>query len=1128
MFSSILSGNYVNRYPSPQKLIKKHRGDLVDGICIALLAEGVLNPKDKNVTLIGGCSINEIDAAIEHEWQPERRIFCRPVDKDKKMLARYEATLNLPAGSYSVTEAVRRYLPKHFPMCKYLVIDFPPVPSQQQTEFLANNGYDNEAKRLVLTVNHGMLKKMSKGETYTLPKVRSLDDDKSHYRIPNDERIQFESMNSVITKICRKINGVELPITFENGVGNKDQVRGQFILYLMQQAEMLFGALGGCYISIPLRTIMQTKSSLLGAFWLVYNKPWKEVLKSEASLIESLYSNLLIPINHRLQSLIVIRQSEKMHLAQSRSASAAILSRNMAHHIGSHVILRSTVDDVYRRLKEFFICPPHKNISDYWARQSIARLKTRIDLFIQEKADFLAEITTDPNSSSDSKRMMRDVVHPFVGNALLMDTLARNEGFGYRTKNECTLKISLCMKQERSCTCLLGPNPPPYDPEFAKPKHRKMAEKEMSAEELTTEQNSALLDPEIAMPGQLGHYALYGILENIIRNAAKHGKSDEEEDFLHVHLHVEDDPAAPRDYFRLSIWDNRSKPDKKITAKIPGSQKNERFLADHLNDWLKADLIDEQGRVRREAWGIAEILICANLLAGNTDYKYDIQTVSITAGQTPDENQVATNCNGSEVRCRERRVIYNIRLLKAKMAVFVGKSFCEKWSARRRELELAGILIFEDAERLHEYMEQSTARQAFRFAVIENNVFRAVEEAKLRILRAGLPFRIIRVNGDFDRRDLIIRENSGDVLVKNNPFLLSAGELTPNRLHKQLWKTWLDGIRADHKSVTVGVYLDVGSEDARYKKWAKSTEWFNEDRSGSVSMCVQGTQGAIKGDLANAASVCVGFDRHGYIRMGEYLKPIDCYEVFAKGSPDYSEIMSSVLPINSESFWALPYAMAEAGLLRILVIDERFAEWAMTEYGNNKDNKDFEVLKRLRGKELGQSTPCLWHMAWRAKIFIATHLGVGEEPPRPLHPDSYARAEKSSNGKGQEAKTACPRLELRLTNKGLKLLKMDALGNGVNLSDDMAPFDIVVIHQGVLETHCSDEHQEQALGDWITKSNPWLVIESGRGIPPKIQKRAIRFLSFSALEQALTVNGIGKLVLTRRLMALPRFVEKGL
>ena len=55
---------------------------------------------------------------------------------------------------------------------------------------------------------------------------------------------------------------------------------------------------------------------------------------------------------------------------------------------------------------------------------------------------------------------------------------------------------------------------------------------------------------------------------------------------------------------------------------------------------------------------------------------------------------------------------------------------------------------------------------------------------------------------------------------------------------------------------------------------------------------------------------------------------------------------------------------------------------------------------------------------------------------------------------------------------------------------------------------------------------PWIVLESGRGIPPSVKKMYNeKFISFSVLERAFRNGRVGKIGLTQALMELTRRSE---
>jgi len=900
------------------------------------------------------------------------------------------------------------------------------------------------------------------------------------------------------------------------------------------------------------------------------------------------------------------KNSSELKNRATRAASAAILSRNMSHHIGSHVMPRATVKDVKARLGALYEgskTSPEKLDGYPRVSKSIERLKTVLDDFIQKKADFLAEVTTDPNSSSDSKRIGRDILAPLMRNALLMDNIARNEGFGYpmrslrdlppMTKDErdewwktadkdmrnwwkkdltdadvsqlskmqggtqfrfaemlvrmrSTLRLSLCVREDGQCRRILGPELPPYDPLYG----YEPGGNAEQPDQFGVNAACAHLDPMIAVPGMVGQYALYGIFENIIRNAAKHSPNKNDTAGLHIHLHIEDDGE---DYYRLSIWDDRADP-ANVTknSRIPGDKKGEqreRRLAEHLQCWAEADLIDPSGAVRREAWGVAEIVICANLLAGRRQFDYQPGVIEIAEGPSPHEGLDALSCKGQGVShegCQKKRLIYRIRLLKAKRAAFIGSRFAETWASQLDSWKMEGVYVFDSVDALKTFLGRCESRQAFQFAVfdggsLEESAFGDGDGKADAAFLSALPFRVFWLAAD-----AIINTPAElrAACLMNNDFADLGQAPSSDKLMERLWQLWIGNnkllnphLQEEPVKVTDVVYLDVKEGQAPYKVWKPHVESFNAKQNCPVKVFLaRKPSGGIGEEFLKGNSIRAGFLRHRDPTQGS-LTSHDMFEVFGKRSADCDMLLGAALPTEKHPFWELPYAMAEAGLVRILILDERMAERAMTPLSQTQTNLSGDLARRLL--EEPNWTPCFWHMAQRAKVYIATHLQVGNDDRdmKPLHEQSYSDAERRSESASDGTQPACPVLKIRIERDGLGVAvngySRFSRENADEANEKAPTFDIVVIHQGVIDTRRPKnatgecEISEETMHAWITKKHKWLVVESGRGIPPGLQKKPIRFLSFSVLDQAMTPDGIGKLLLTRRLMALPRFVDNG-
>lgn len=886
------------------------------------------------------------------------------------------------------------------------------------------------------------------------------------------------------------------------------------------------------------------------------------------------------------------RHDKAMH-----AASAAILSRNFSHHIGSHVLPRATVKQIMERLKKLYENDQSLEIlyGNMRVSKSVERLKTNLDDFIQKKADFLAEVTTDPNSSSDSKRLGRDILAPLMRNALFMDNIARNEGHGYplhtlplpdaedaqwwretdarikqgweeklskaqldklngdnyrepeprrlaqlQMRMRSTLNLSLYVSKKddikgSSCYRILGPDVPPYDPDYGLAPNKK-------PEQFSVDADCAPLDPLIAVPGMVGHFALYGIVENIIRNAAKHGKKEDKGHGLHIYMHVEEEEDN-EDYYRLRIWDDRTDTEKTITSPIPnqpGVNPVERRLAKHLQSWAEEDLIDPSSEVRRDAWGVAEIVICANLLAGQRQFDYRREVVEIVEEPSPIESCNVLTCKGQDATregTQKKLLIYRLRLLKAKRAVFVGRAFTEAWSTRMKPLNTEGVYAFATIDELKTYFKKSEGCQAFQFAVFDGNTLAAVgemEDMDREEFLAKLPFRVFWIaSGDAASNGTAPIPRA--VRLDKNPFADLGAAPSADAVMEQLWQRWIGSENTElnpyRKPVTDVIYLDVPADAEPYKGWKTAAHQFNEKSTCPVKMCVRGTNGAVEGEEGEPDKTIRSAIVHHQDMLGQ-LGQDDMFESFGKRSADCDLLLGAVLPRENypDDFWELPFAMAEAGLVSILILDERMAERAMTPYAGDSSIRS-RLLER-RPDDVYTWEPCFWHLAHRAKVYIATHLAVGDNTePTPLH-ESFTDAESQHNAAKGSTRPTCPSLKIRISSEGLAVAEYDRYcpdGERKSPEEELPKFDIVVIHQGVIDTFkpkTGNGNGDETMRNWILMTHPWLVVESGRGIPPDLQKKPIRFLSFSALDQALSLDGIGKLLLTRRLMALPRFADK--
>jgi hypothetical protein len=191
----------------------------------------------------------------------------------------------------------------------------------------------------------------------------------------------------------------------------------------------------------------------------------------------------------------------------------------------------------------------------------------------------------------------------------------------------------------------------------------------------------------------------------------------------------------------------------------------------------------------------------------------------------------------------------------------------------------------------------------------------------------------------------------------------------------------------------------------------------------------------------------------------------------------------------------------ETASFKILVLDERVAE------------KAFECVP------IGDITVERFKRLSLMNIFISTHV--------------YKGGEDIPIGKNVKNKAFCLNIE-----KGKPSIKYE--DEGIIREEDS--FDFLIVHQGVLENkeireliakkidinnqpENNIQKEIETVVDEILKYIPYVVVDSGRGVPPNLPQNA-KFISYSAIQGTLLRRQPSKFSLTRELMRLTSRKER--
>ena len=277
-------------------------------------------------------------------------------------------------------------------------------------------------------------------------------------------------------------------------------------------------------------------------------------------------TNQLLPIYHNLIS-------KKELLEESiKSAISAIMARNMSHNLGSHFI--SNTKHYFSNLAE--------SDTDEQRQKDYRGIRHTLQ-YIQERMDFIATIvSTDrfPYGPVNVKSQIFDELtpdefgdrHDKATTNFLLDYIVFSEDIS-KQSNLLSSSIKLSLKL--------------ISDEGIKFGGQNKQENQEAKEEF------AKLN--LAVPGGiLGRHAIFTIIENVIRNSAKHDKESIPEDGLIVSVKIDKD--------HLVIFDNKKNANKEINGVILKKELNERYT--------KIKILSE-GAIDKSNKGLKEILISA-------------------------------------------------------------------------------------------------------------------------------------------------------------------------------------------------------------------------------------------------------------------------------------------------------------------------------------------------------------------------------------------------------------------------------------------------------------------------------------------------------------------------------------
>ena len=772
----------------------------------------------------------------------------------------------------------------------------------------------------------------------------------------------------------------------------------------------------------------------------------------------------------------------------TKSALSAIIVRNHSHHIGSHVMPRATAEKVRERVKELVV-----DLEKNKLNKIVGILKDKLDEYIQKKADFTAEIATEPLTTTKSMKFIDEVVMGFATNTLLMDNIGANEGIRYRSLDDNRLKINLLRNGEKWSTLKYKPTTPTTGccRQTNTPLEFPYSTQCFCGEELERLRNKDVEDDiTIALPGCLGEFAIYAFLENFIRNGIKHNKKlidSKKNGNFEVSVNVrnlEENSKDKDEFYRLEIWDNLTDPCKKVTVKDENGNDKQIDLYLYLKGFIDLPIVNNDGTLRKEAWGMAEMKIMATLLRGSTDF-----------------TNMSKNLTVDFKKGNKKRLVYRFYVMKPKNVAIISDKSDEEINRQNQNQNKYGIWWFKSIDELKNHVLKGSSPVSFKFLIIDKSKPGLDELKKIKPL---LPFRImITEAGDKTPNSNWYSTISKDDMCKirndNGEGILCI-----------TWKAWTENClkKKEYSGLCLFLYFQQDNETEPTKSWWKAAKKSEKEL---INLSILSNEKDRKTSDGEDNSVIVNdpvkkkiltYDRHfwgySYLENNQREKDIVFHEAFDKGSSDFIHIFA---PYRSNE---IVYELVEAALLKVLVIDERIAEVAYDEL-NIEDH-----AHRAYG---GQGRLLA---AKKAGVYICTHVCINNDAaPQPLH--------TSINDKKP---IICVKFDVK--NVSNSKIKADIFYcEGKKCSEckgQKIDMDAVIIHQGVLENFFKETLESNKYNTFLEalqESIPYVIVDSGRGIPAKLPDVA-KFLPFSLLEDFIMKDRIAKYSLTKNIMSLTR------
>ena len=417
----------------------------------------------------------------------------------------------------------------------------------------------------------------------------------------------------------------------------------------------------------------ESERRALDAWRLSFEYPDYALLPEDKEVLERQYWHEQIDIwSIVLPKVLLQRENVRREREALRQAVSAIMGRNMSHNIGSHVLARyrAAVKDKGDRT----FAPEKGPLSSFLT-------------YLQQRMDFLADVATSDRAFRFQTLSLQEQI-----NQLNYDKLSELLG----SDGEATIEPILLR--------------------FITGKERLTATVNYKSE----------ADVQFACPGgEIGVHALFIILENIIRNSARHGGGSGAQ----VELTVSVGEADDKDLLKLTIVDPHSPAT--VRKRSSEGEATKTRVDDDINGIIRSPLLDTNGEAKPEYWGVREMQICAHYLRGFSLYDLEKKAKPpvLAAGRTTKTDALK----------------YTIFLSRARRMVAVVKDKSKLWP-ENEVLQRWGIYVIKVKEcEKPDWGAIGVKAGSYEFLIVENEVEGLPESPRERA-EMGMPVRTLALS----------------------------------------------------------------------------------------------------------------------------------------------------------------------------------------------------------------------------------------------------------------------------------------------------------------------------------------------------------------------------------------------